>query len=144
MALALAAAGCADGMEPVLPRLAEQIREAIAAPRSRKGPPCVEALQVRVVWAAPVSLRGGPCLTLRSFLGAVRGRAGGGAARRVEALRGRSDRAHDPHGPLPIARRCPAGRLPSGLQPDECRAPPPAPCSSGGGRVARSHMCGVV
>ena len=37
MALALAAAGCAAGMEPVLPRLAEQIREAIAAPRKPQG-----------------------------------------------------------------------------------------------------------
>ncbi len=46
MALALASAGCAARMEPVLPRLAEQLREAIAAPRSRKGVSCPEALQV--------------------------------------------------------------------------------------------------
>lgn len=46
MALALSAAGCARGMEPVLPRLAEQVREALLAPRNRKGPPCAEALQV--------------------------------------------------------------------------------------------------
>ncbi|BDA44527.1 Serine/threonine-protein kinase TOR [Coccomyxa sp. Obi] len=45
MALALASAGCAARMEPVLPRLAEQLREAIAAPRSRKGVSCPEALQ---------------------------------------------------------------------------------------------------
>lgn len=47
MALALASAGCAARMEPVLPRLAEQLREAIAAPRSRRGVNCPEALQVR-------------------------------------------------------------------------------------------------
>ena len=48
MALALALAGCAGRMEPVLPRLAEQLREAIAAPRSRKGVSCPEALQVLI------------------------------------------------------------------------------------------------
>jgi hypothetical protein len=48
MAAALAAAGCARGMEPVLPRLAEQVREAITAQRGRKGAAsCPEALQVR-------------------------------------------------------------------------------------------------
>lgn len=32
-------------MEPVLPRLAEQLREAVAATRGRKGASCPEALQ---------------------------------------------------------------------------------------------------
>jgi len=34
------------GMEDVMPRLAEQLREAIAAPRGRKVTSCPEALQV--------------------------------------------------------------------------------------------------
>lgn len=46
MALALAHVGCADEMRKVAPRMAEQIREAVAAQRGRKGVFCPEALQV--------------------------------------------------------------------------------------------------
>ena len=46
-ASALAAVGCTRGMEAVLPRVADQVREAITAPRGRARPHCPEALQVR-------------------------------------------------------------------------------------------------
>jgi hypothetical protein len=46
-ALALAAVGCTRGMEAVLPRVAEQVRDAIAAPRGRARAHCPEALQAR-------------------------------------------------------------------------------------------------
>lgn len=46
-ATALAAVGCTRGMEAVLPRVAEQVREAITAPRGRARPHCPEALQAR-------------------------------------------------------------------------------------------------
>ena len=48
-AIALAAVGCTRGMEAVLPRVADQVREAITAPRGRARPHCPEALQVRLV-----------------------------------------------------------------------------------------------
>ncbi len=61
MALALAAAGCARGMEPVLPRLAEQVREAITVQRGRKGgTTCPEALQVQTPVLLSLPLQGAP------------------------------------------------------------------------------------
>lgn len=56
MALSLSLAGCAERMEPVLPRLAEQLREAIAAPRTRKGVSCPEALQVLILCCPVLSV----------------------------------------------------------------------------------------
>ena len=52
-ASALAAVGCTRGMEAVLPRVADQVREAITAPRGRARPHCPEALQVRPTSSKP-------------------------------------------------------------------------------------------
>jgi len=67
-ALALAAVGCTRGMEAVLPRVAEQVRDAIAAPRGRARSHCPEALQARpaarrrlAVQASPLTRKLGHC-----------------------------------------------------------------------------------